>query len=117
MKKIKIKLMTDYFCHPIWGLDRDNIGDIDPQTLPLSSETIKRLHKWKETYNAILNRADPATSGFATRQQEEAFEEEGISLWYQLRQELPSNYEVWYFSDRLQQEIADPSQLMTPASK
>ncbi|HAZ44112.1 MAG TPA: hypothetical protein DDW76_03435 [Cyanobacteria bacterium UBA11369] len=112
MKKIKIKLMTDYFSHPLWGLDPDNIGDIDPKTLPLSQETIQRLEQWAASYNAILNQDDPASSGFESPQKEEAFEQEGIRLWLQIRQELPSNYEVWYFSDRLQREVSDPKELM-----
>jgi hypothetical protein len=112
MKKIKIKLMTDYYSHPLWGLDSDNIGDIDPKKLPLSQETIDRLENWAATYNAILNQEDPASSSFDSPQSEEDFEQEGIRLWLQVRQELPENYEVWYFSDRLQKEVSDLKELM-----
>ena len=48
---IKIKLMPDYCCHPLWGIDADNIGNINPATLPLSQETIKRLEKWANMLN------------------------------------------------------------------
>ena len=27
---IKIKLMPDYECYPLWGLNIDNIGNIEP---------------------------------------------------------------------------------------
>ncbi|MEH1929068.1 MAG: hypothetical protein V7K14_17310 [Nostoc sp.] len=47
--------MADYGCYPLWWVSSDEIGNIDPETLPLSQETIKRLEKWEEIYNAKLN--------------------------------------------------------------
>lgn len=108
---IKIKLMPDYFSHPLWGLDVDNIGDLDPKTLPLTLETIAQLEAWANTYNNILNWDDPAASGFARSEEEEEFEREGVRLWLQLKQELPENYEVVYFSDRLRRVVCDPQEL------
>ncbi|MGK7928298.1 MAG: hypothetical protein AB4290_24155 [Spirulina sp.] len=107
----KIKLMPDYFSHPLWGLDSDNIGDIDPKTLPLSLDTIAKLEAWAKTYNNILNWDDPATSGFASLEEEEEFEREGVRLWLQLKRELPITYEVVYFSDRLRRVVRDPQEL------
>lgn len=103
--------MPDYFSHPLWGLDLDNIGDIDPQTLPLSPETIQQLKSWRETYDTILNWDDPASSGFASEQDKINFERQGIELWYKLRQELAPNYEIQYFSTCLQQVLLHPDEL------
>ena len=105
----KIKLMPDYCCYPLWGIDVDNIGNINPATLPLSQDTIKRLEKWANIYDATLNWNDPASSGFPDDHSESIFEEEGISLWYQLREELYPDYAVYYLSDR------HPILLTTPA--
>ncbi|GAA6623181.1 hypothetical protein [Scytonema sp. NUACC26] len=91
----KIKLMADYGCYPLWWAS-DKAGDIDPATLSLSQETIIRLEKWAEVYDAKLNWDDPASSGFPSFEVRDAFEEEGISLWKQLQQELAPNYEVVY---------------------
>jgi len=107
--------MSDYCSYPLWGLDDDNIGDIDPKSLPLSETTIQRLEKWADIYDAILNWDDPASSGFASQEAKEAFEQEGISLWLQLRKELSSDYEVLYFSNRLQREVSDLNELMALA--
>jgi hypothetical protein len=63
---INIKLMADYFSYPLWGLDNDNIGDINPHELPLSEETIAKLEQWSQIYNNILNCDDPASSSFKT---------------------------------------------------
>ncbi|MHC5729637.1 MAG: hypothetical protein ACYTXY_37035 [Nostoc sp.] len=35
-KAEKIKLMADYGCYPLWWVSSDKIGNIDPETLPLS---------------------------------------------------------------------------------
>ena len=106
----KIKLMADYGCYPLWWASKQ-AGDIDPATLSLSQETISRLEKWADVYDAKLNWDDPASSGFPTKEAKEAFELEGISLWKQLQQELAPNYEVVYFSDRLCKVVNHPNEL------
>lgn len=109
---IKIKLMADYGCDPLWWADDDTVGNIDPIKLPLSQETISRLTEWAKVYNTTLNWADPADSpGFESEADEVAFEKEGISLWKQLQQELALNYQVIYFSDRLNKVVTDSSEL------
>jgi hypothetical protein len=107
----KIRLMADYGCDPLWGEEPDEIGDLDPTTLPISQETLKRLEKWVHTYEAILNWEDPASSGFPSVEAREDFDKEGISLWLQLRKELSPDYEVLYFSEILQKNINHPSEL------
>lgn len=93
--------MADYDCSPLWWNDEDKVGNIDPQDLPLKSDTVARLNAWAESYDATLNWDDPATSsGFETAEAEEAFEREGIFLWQQLQKELAPIYKVSYFSDR-----------------
>jgi hypothetical protein len=108
----KIKLMADYGCYPLWLNSPDKVGDIDPETLPLTKKTITRLEKWEETYNAKLNWEDPASSVGFTPEEETAFEEEGISLWKQLQKELAPNYQVAYFSEKLQKLVNNPHELV-----
>ncbi|MBC6431867.1 hypothetical protein FM036_14170 [Nostoc sp. HG1] len=100
-KAEKIKLMTDYGCYTLWWVSPEKVGNIDQKTLPLIQETIKRLDKWEEIYNAKLNWEDPANSPDLSAEAEAAFEEEGISLWKQLQTELAPNYQVVYFSELL----------------
>lgn len=103
--------MPDYGCDPLWWND-DEVGDIDPESLPLSSYTIERLHKWAEAYDATLNWQDPADSpGFRSTEAKEAFEGEGISLWKQLQTELAPNYEIVYFSDKLRKVVSNLAEL------
>ncbi len=110
---INIKLMADYFSHPLWGLDDDNIGDINPQELPLSQETIAKLEQWSQIYNNILNWNDPASSGFKTQEDRQNFEKKGIELWENLRQELGQGYNVKYHSIILHRVINNPRELET----
>lgn len=110
-KAEKIKLMADYGCYPLWWVSPEKVGNIDPETLPLIQETIKRLDKWEEIYNATLNWQDPANSLLLSEEAEASFEEEGISLWKQLQKELAPNYEVVYFSELLGKVLTHPSEL------
>jgi hypothetical protein len=82
----KIKLMVDYGCDPLWWEEPSEVGDIDPASLPLSEDTIERLHRWAKAYDTTLNWADPGDSlVFESADAEAAFESERISLWKQLQ--------------------------------
>ncbi len=94
----RIKLMADYHCDPLWDMEEPD--NIDPAELPLKQETIERLRQWAISYNNTLNINDPEASDFATQEDAEAFELEGIKLWKQLQQELASDYEIFYFSEQ-----------------
>jgi tetratricopeptide (TPR) repeat protein len=104
MKKT-IKLMADYQCYPLWWVDPELVGNIDPAKLPLSQETLERLSNWASAYDATLNQDYPPDSGFASEEDAQAFEQEGINLCQQLRKELTPDYEVRYFTMRTFQEL------------
>ena len=89
--------MPDYDCFPLWDMT-DNEGNIDPATLPLTSDTKNRLAKWAIQYDQTLNLEDPLSSGFPNKQEEQAFEEEGLALWKCVKSELRDLYDVTYFS-------------------
>lgn len=57
-----IKVMADCDAHPLWALDEDLYGDFPPEALDLSPDLTRDLAAWGETYNASLNRDDPAVS-------------------------------------------------------
>ncbi|KAB8141083.1 hypothetical protein F8S13_21445 [Chloroflexia bacterium SDU3-3] len=104
--KQTIRLMPDYGCWPLWWMNGD--GDIDPHTLPLTSETVERLIYWSDTFDASLNRDDPASSAWPNKETYEAFENEGYQLWLILRQELVHTYIVFYQDGAI--VYTDPSQ-------
>lgn len=105
--------MADYGCYPLWWVDKSLTGNIDPAKLPLSPETFHRLSNWASAYDATLNLDYPPDSGFASEEEAQAFELEGISLWQQLQKELTPDYEVLYFSEQLRKLVKDSSQLPT----
>ena len=90
----ELRLMAEYSAWPLW---RDG-GDVDPATLPISSDLRDRLRGWSQRYDAILNRHDPASSGFPSPEAELAWEEQGRRLWRDLQDELGAEYVVSYFS-------------------
>lgn len=104
--------MAEYAAFPLWwagptARERDTFN-LDPATLPLSEDTIDRIHAWASRYESTLNWENPASSGFPSRAEEEAFEIEGIDLWKRLRKELGDTYNVVYHSEKLQRTVEDP---------
>jgi hypothetical protein len=79
--------------------------------MPLSEETVSRLEKWADIYDAKLNWEDPGNSPDLSPEAAAAFEQEGISLWKQLQKELAPNYEVIYFSEQLRQVVNNTNEL------
>jgi hypothetical protein len=72
--------MPDYECHPLWGTSPDDVGDVAPGSLRLPGELVERLHAWSAAYDATLDRDDPAESGFGSRAERAAFDDEGAEL-------------------------------------
>jgi len=91
---IKIKLMLDYQCYPLWGMSENNLGNIDPRSLPISEKLISNLMDWAKKYDATLNLEEPINSGFATKELELAFKKEGEYLLNRLRIELGNSYHL-----------------------
>ena len=92
----KIRLSTDYQCWPLWQEEGEEVGDIDPKTLPLPPETVARLEHWAATFDSWIDLDEPNAPTEPTDEEFEAFEQEGLRLWKQLIQELAPHYEVVY---------------------
>lgn len=103
-----IKLMADYDCWPVWWAGDAEPGNIDPSSLLLSVATIARLEMWAVTFDATLNRDDPASSDFPSDEAFAAFEDEGQALWRQLCHELAPEYHVRYYSLKQRRVLDEP---------
>jgi hypothetical protein len=86
--------MADYQCYPLWEASLGVVGNIDPETLPISKELIDRLNTWANDYDATLNLVDPVASGFANEQAKKEFASRAVMLVKDLRSELGSEYIV-----------------------
>ncbi len=100
MTQNKIKLMAEYGGTVIWGVDANDIGPINPNSLPLKDELRAAIANWAETYDETLSEDSPADSGFASPSEQDAFEQEGIRLWKELQAALGNGWKVVYYSDR-----------------
>lgn len=92
----KIKLMADYNCYPLWFNSPDEVGNIDPETLPISDSLKEELNDWSSQYDATLNLDDPLNSGFLTLAAESNFKQKGKKIQGKLQTELADDYEVTY---------------------
>jgi hypothetical protein len=89
--------MTDYDCYPLWLIRPNNeLDNISPESLPISPDLAESLNHWAEEYDAILNEDDPASSDFATPDDERHFNEHGRQLAERLAREVGSGYKVIY---------------------
>jgi hypothetical protein len=94
-----LKLMPDYHCFPLWKAGGE-IGNVDPDDLPLTSDLNAALRAWASVYDKTLNQEYPPDSGFISPDKEESFETEGKRLWNELQAELGDAYKVVYYSQR-----------------
>ncbi len=98
---MKLRLMADYECYPTWALQPLAPGlNIAPAQLPISESLQRELNAWAALYDETLDRDDPVSSGFASSEQEDAFEQTGLRLADALRSELGPASEVTYVSRR-----------------
>ena len=94
----KIRLMADYFCHPLWHDGGVNVGDIDPASLPISDELQRDLDAWARAFDAILDMDDPGNKGgFESPQAANDFISQGAQLAQRLRVELGPDWDVAYW--------------------
>ncbi|MEB0137164.1 hypothetical protein QN362_17670 [Actimicrobium sp. CCC2.4] len=94
MENEKIELMADYGCFPLWSVGSDEVGDINPNDLPLSPELKQLLANWTRTFDQTLNQNYPPDSGFKSEMEEIEFSQQALELAKQLRKELGAEYEV-----------------------
>jgi hypothetical protein len=100
LRPVKLKVMPDYFCWPIWhDGGSQGVGPIDPSTLPLSARLVQEFEVWQEEYDQSLNMADPPASRLAD---ESRFEREGRRLARALQAELGTTYAVRYWTEGTQ---------------
>ena len=89
-----VKLMCDYDCHPLWEASAGEVGNIDPESLPITGDLRRALADWSSRYDDTLDRDDPRSSGFSSDKEEATFKSDGLALAVRLRKELGPNYAV-----------------------
>ena len=90
------RLAPDYHCWPLWHNGANEVGNIDPQNLPISRPLVDDLNTWAYEFDATLNMDDPASSGFKTEDDEIDFKKRGVILAGRLRAELGSEFCIEY---------------------
>jgi hypothetical protein len=90
--------MVDYHCHPLWEASLGQIGNIDPETLPISQDLKVKLIQWARSFDETLNMADPINSGFVSTADHTEFLRIGDELAKRLQSELGVAWAVYFSS-------------------
>ncbi|MFO1368398.1 MAG: hypothetical protein U1F46_05330 [Marinagarivorans sp.] len=98
-----IKLMPDYECFPLWHCDEEKVGDIDPASIGISQELVRKLSDWQSDYDATLDRLNGENSGFPSKEKEIAFVVKGYELAKELKCELINVNVVYFDIDQLRE--------------
>lgn len=91
---IAIKLMADYQCYPLWNVSQGEVGNIDPNDLPISAELRRELMEWADLYDSTFNDNDPSCSEFKNETEEFEFRKTSKELGSRLSCELGSGFTV-----------------------
>lgn len=84
----RIKVMTDYGCHPLWAMDEGKIGPFSPYHLGVSPELENDLWAWAAEFDMSLNADDPANSNWSEGRHRQHIEQ-GLNLARRIKRELP----------------------------
>jgi hypothetical protein len=93
----ELRVLPDYDCFPLWLRSSDGYSNDDPASFGLSQALGDALLAWADEYDATLNRDDPASSGFKTQADLDAFVASGRELATQVAREVAGRYTVTYF--------------------
>lgn len=83
----RLRFAPEYHCSPLW--DDESGKPIDPATLGLSPELLKRIADWDAIFQATFRDDDPFTSEFTDLATEHAWVRQGNAIVEDLGREWP----------------------------
>jgi hypothetical protein len=92
-------IMPEYECHSFWATDGTTSGihdNVSAESLGLSAGLIADVAAWEAAYEATYVPSDPASSGFRSAAEDEAFRVTGRMLADRVAAELGSGWSVVY---------------------
>lgn len=96
---VTIKVEPEYNYYVLWNVEEADY--LEGSDLLLSIGLIDRIRHWQDTFDATLNQDYPPDSGFASPEEEIAFEQEGLAIAEQIQAELGNDYEIYYRDQRV----------------
>lgn len=87
-ESIRVKLMCDYQCDPLWALDENRYGSFSPDLIEISDDLRNDLTAWAQNYDTSFN-LDDFSNPHWSNQQYADHEAEGRRLAGRLKRERP----------------------------
>lgn len=89
-------MMAEFHCWPLWHVGPRDVGNIDPETLPISEDLKHALSDWATRWDEILDDAYPPDSAFPSQEAEEKFHADGLEIFNRLQLQLDCGYLLKY---------------------
>lgn len=87
---------------PVWDSDLDHLGPVVLEDLGVSTQLVRRLRAWNETFKRIAL----TDFAFSSAEEERRWQQEGLGLAYELQDALP-DIEISYANDTDPRPVRD----------
>ena len=89
---VNLRLRPEFACWPLW--DADTGDNVSHYHIDISPDLAERIENWDDRFQLIYKDDDPASSGFASPEAEQAYIEEGRAIARELAEAWPGNVDI-----------------------
>ena len=89
---VNLRLRPEFACCPLW--DADTGDNVSHYHIDISMDLAERIENWDDRFQLIYKEDDPVSSGFASPEEEQAYNEEGREIARELAAAWPGKLDI-----------------------
>jgi hypothetical protein len=89
---VNLRLRPEFACWPLW--DADSGENVSHYHVDISMDLAERIENWDDRFQVIHKEDDPASSDFASPEEEQAYIEEGRAIARELAEAWPGKVDI-----------------------
>jgi hypothetical protein len=89
---VNLRLRPEFGCCPLW--DADTGDNVSHYHIDIPLDLTERIENWDDKFQVIYKEDDPASSGFASPEEEQAYNEEGREIARELAAVWPGKLDI-----------------------
>lgn len=98
--KIRLRVLAEYECWPLWQEVRNGVRNLAPEDLGLPESLASGFHAWARKYEETFDPTYPMNSGFADVASENEFYAQGLELAREMAAMIGDDAEVYFLDGR-----------------